>query len=421
MRCGGWGLDCDLDSLKLKISTPLLIDIGPLCKCGSDHVLDEMHKALSAPDDDGIWAPHESVFIRGLIEQATSKGIANLQSLKDELLHFLTRSRFGAQAPKPVIDGGMVRWSSNLVGAVHAYLDGLPTESWSAGDYTLLVDYLAQKYLPPEFAISESEWLIKRAAMMGKVQSLVATITPETAGAMLDLFADSKHLEAVARLAGLHQAVLDYGQAKCADYIVSLTDALRHKLKSTILDYEATRRMGGTPDNSSLQQALHDHFSDLNRDWRRIAVTEAGEMANQGFIAGVKPGEKVRRVEQYANACAFCKKWNGKTLTVVEPSKKDKDWDAEVWVGKTNIGRSASPYKRVGGALVKRQDSEMWKPAAGVFHPHCRGRWLALGEPAKADEFSLWLDGFLAEQLEAAKRAAGSGNTPARHSIEGSS
>jgi len=373
----------------------LLIDIAPLCECDTDHVLEGMHKSLSEPGSDDIWRPHESAYIRELIEMATRKGGDALASLKDELLHFLHRTRFGPPSPKPAVEGGMARWSTNLQGAAKAYLEGIPTDAWGASDYVLLVDYLAQKYLPESFAMQQADWLTKRASIMGKVQAMARDITPEAAAAMLTLWQNEKAMESALRMAGLRQAVLDYAAARCADHIVSLTDTLRHNLKRTLLEYEKRRLLGDKPDNSSLQQALLDHFGDLNRDWRRIALTEAGEMANQGFVATCKPGEKIKRIEQYANACAFCKKWDGKVLTVVSPDAKDKDCDAQVWEVKTNIGRSASPYKRVGGQLVKRDDSEMWKPSAGTFHPHCRGQWVRLGDVAKADEFSLWLDGFL--------------------------
>ena len=59
---------------------------------------------------------------------------------------------------------------------------------------------------------------------------------------------------------------------------------------------------------SSLETKLMDQFATLNRDWRRIAVTEAGEAQTAGYIASVPRGTKVKRVEQYKNACAFCRK-----------------------------------------------------------------------------------------------------------------
>jgi hypothetical protein len=378
----------------------LLIDIGAVPEgCCSEHAIEELHKALSMPSgDDDIFRPHESLFIRQLIEQATSKGISTLDSLKLELFSWLHASKHGAPAPKPVIPNGMIRWSAIERKAAKAYLEGLPKELWSADDYMLLVDYLADKYLPPDFAVQQADWLAKRALIMGRVQAAIMVITEQQAALLMAEFEKKGALEASLRRINFHDALQSFGEAKTADYIVTLTDSVRHKMKSAILDFELGRRLGVQMDNSSLEQKLRDNFAEHNRDWRRIALTEAGELANNAFIANVAPGQKVKRIEQYANACPFCKKWNGAVLTVIAPDAKDKDWDTQVWVGKNNIGRSASPYKRVGGELVKRDDAEMLKPSAGVFHPHCRGVWVALGSKATADEFTLWLDGFLAKQ-----------------------
>ncbi len=78
---------------------------------------------------------------------------------------------------------------------------------------------------------------------------------------------------------------------------------------------------------------------------------------------------------------------------VVSPAKEDKDGWSEVWVGKTNAGRSAAPRKRVGDELVERTESELWWPAAGTQHPNCRGTWMRLGEEPKGvdPKFREWL------------------------------
>jgi hypothetical protein len=150
----------------------------------------------------------------------------------------------------------------------------------------------------------------------------------------------------------------------------------------------------------SLQSSLLDEFGILNRDWRRVALTEAGRNANEGYIAALPPGSRVRRVEAYEGACSFCRAINGRVFTVVDPAKKDKDGATEVWVGKTNAGRSASPRKRVDGELVERTASELWWVAAGVQHPNCRGGWALLEDkPADvAPEFAQWMDDLLGDR-----------------------
>ena len=137
---------------------------------------------------------------------------------------------------------------------------------------------------------------------------------------------------------------------------------------------------------------MFDRFGEMNRDWRRIAITEAGENANQGLIASLPEGARVRRVEQYANACPFCRKIDGRVMTVVPDSSPEKDGDTMVWPGKTNIGRSAAPRKKTPEGLVDRLPSEMWWIAAGTQHPHCRGRWVVVQQdPVGDDPFDQWM------------------------------
>lgn len=153
----------------------------------------------------------------------------------------------------------------------------------------------------------------------------------------------------------------------------------------------------GDTSGRSLEGQLLDEFATLNRDWRRIAVTEAGECQTQGFIASCKPFTKVKRVEQYENACGFCKKIHGRVAEVVPADHPDKDGETQIWPGKTNIGRSASPKKRVGDTLVDREDHERFWLPAGLSHPHCRGRWVPVldVEPGDDPEFGKWLQDLL--------------------------
>ena len=81
----------------------------------------------------------------------------------------------------------------------------------------------------------------------------------------------------------------------------------------------------------------------------------------------------------------------------MDPAKERKDWDNEIWVGKSNVGRSASPRKRVGDAFVEREPEEMWTIPAGLAHPHCRGRWVPTIQDRPGDDaaFGDWMRGVL--------------------------
>jgi len=261
----------------------------------------------------------------------------------------------------------------------------------------MVVDYLVQRYFPQDVMLQEAEWLAVRSNIMGQVQARASSITfaQATALMMAAPFSIQSAETMFGSMAIPQKAAMEFGNARCCQYVTNVTETMRKNLKTSIIDWQEQKFLGVSDKDgrTSLQQKLLDDFGELNRDWRRIAVTEAGENANQGFIASCAPGDKVKRHERYVGACAYCTSVNGKVFDVVSPDTKEKNWDTQVWAGKNNIGRSSSPYKKTPTGLVKRLDSEMWKPAAGVFHPNCRGRWekLTKTNSGSTSQFDAWL------------------------------
>src|SRR5690606_7341970 len=103
--------------------------------------------------------------------------------------------------------------------------------------------------------------------------------------------------------------VLEIGNAKAAEYVTRFSDEGRARLRSVIMHHAEQQMLApsGVPGHA-LQTRLLDTFSSMNRDWQRVAVTEAGNNALMGFIASLEPGTKVRRVERYENACPACRR-----------------------------------------------------------------------------------------------------------------
>ncbi|WP_175787437.1 hypothetical protein [Burkholderia anthina] len=381
----------------------MLIDVGALsCDC-TDTVLDVLSKAVSGEDGDGpdIWRPHENPFVRSLIELFSSRGMLRIDKVRDELAAWLGGKRHlpqqGFIPPTPKPAGPWL--SDSELSLVRIYLENLPPASFMAEDWSLLVDYLVSRYMPAAAMQTEAEWLTVRSVFMGKVQAVLgshaADATPEladqimaalplTVSAAQEAFAPSRVI----------QSILEYGRARCADNVQAITEATRHRLKRVIMAHEEQRMLGAEPPKHTLQTTLFDEFATLNRDWRRIALTEVGENAGQGLIASLKPGSRVQRMEVYKGACPFCKKINGMVFTVVDPTAKDKDGVTQVWPGKTNIGRSGAARKRVGSELIPRTAAELWWVPAGTVHPHCRGTWHALADAHPDDDpkFATWLE-----------------------------
>jgi hypothetical protein len=201
-------------------------------------------------------------------------------------------------------------------------------------------------------------------------------------------------------LTPVERQILRVSRARAAENISNVTESARHRMKTIVIEHVQAQVLGMKQGQyTALRTRLFDEFGQLNRDFRRIAVTEAGECCNTGFIAAQRPGSRVKRLEAYRGACPFCKSINGKVLEVVEPTAPQKNGDDQVWVGKSNIGRSASPRMRQGGGLVERPDNERWWIAAGVQHPHCRGSWAPVADaPAEVSpEFVSFMDTLIAK------------------------
>lgn len=361
---------------------PLLFDLGCVCERHTDGALEYIFKASGEdPPSDDLWAPHPNPYVRRLLELMTERGLRRVEGLETELQRWLRGEEYREGAaldrpPRPA--GAMERWSAGEIGLTAAYLRALPPDQWTPDDYRLLIEFLAQRYLPAADLRAEADWAVSRANMMGRVEAALAT--PDINVNLADRLLASRELEEAARrYAGSREqrATIVFGRERCAEHVRGWSEAGKARLRGVIVDWQEATYLGDrTGAAHDLQTRLLDTFGMMNRDWRRIAVTEVTENANQGFISACGPGSRVRRVEKYRGACAFCRSINGLVFDVVDAATPRKDGATQIWVGKTNVGRSASPRKRVGGALVEREPDELWWVAAGVIHPHCRGSWV---------------------------------------------
>lgn len=376
---------------------PLLVDIGHLHGAACDCALDSLHKALS--DEDGlahdIWAEHESPFIRALVEKFTDRGLTKLSTVQAELQRWsLGHYHVPAVGAVPAPPGFMGRWSRDELDLVRIYLESIPPGQMSLDDWSMTIDYMVQRYLPADALNEEAEWLAVKSNLMGRVQSHLGDIDAGVAAALAEALPSTVAEAGVMfKFSDAAESILAYGKARACDSVQAISDSARHRIKRAVLDHEQQRLAGAQVSDSTLQSKLLEEFGTLNRDWRRVAVTEAGEMANQGVIASLPLGSDVRRMEMYRGACPFCRKLDGRIFRVTTASDPDKNGDRDVWPGKTNVGRSASPRKRVGDLLVEREGHERWWAAAGTQHPHCRGRWepVQATRPGDDPDFAAWL------------------------------
>jgi hypothetical protein len=290
--------------------------------------------------------------------------------------------------------GIMERWSPGELELVKLYLEHLPPAEWTLEDHMMMVDWLTQRYLPASDMQTEAEWLATRATLMGRVQASMDQVTaaqadqviaalPLTAQAAIDLFPFTKP----------QRAGLEYAVERAGENVREVANDVRRRMRQTIAQHVNAVHLGDAPLAASLETKLGDQFAQLNRDWRRIAVTETVEAQNQGYIASLPRGARVKRIEQYKGACKFCRNIDGRVMNVVDAGDVHKNGQTDIWPGKTNVGRSAALHKRLGGLLIEREPHELWWPAAGTQHPHCRGRWVpTIADQAGDDpQFGDWL------------------------------
>lgn len=378
---------------------PILIDIAALHECCTDHALESLSKALA--DEEGlahdIWAAHENPFIRDLVEKFSARGLTKLEHVKNELMRWMAGEYHVPKIVAPSLPAQYLgRWSQDELDLVRIYLENIPPGELSLDDWSMVIDYTVQRYLPVAELTEQAEWLAVKSNLMGRVQAHLGTVDATTAGVVAQaLPASIAEASKMFALSDVAESIMEYGRLRACESVQAVSEVTRHRLKRVILDHELKMLNGdeqATP--QSLEQKLFEEFDSLNRDWRRIAVTEAGEMANQGVILSLPADSKVRRIEMYRGACPFCRKLDGRIFRVTAASDPKKDGTTDVWAGKTNIGRSSAPNKRVGNMLVERMPFERWWAAAGVQHPHCRGRWEPMAVAVAGDdpEFAKWID-----------------------------
>jgi hypothetical protein len=160
------------------------------------------------------------------------------------------------------------------------------------------------------------------------------------------------------------QAALAWTRQRGLEYAQHLTEDARHALVASMID---SRMASESP--KGLERRLLDGFGQLNRDWRRIALTESAMAVQNAILGSVDPAEGWVAVWTAApNACPYCLAQHHRKFRVVAPNDPKRNGDTDLWVGKSNIGRSAHKYSTKLGRF--REKPEMWWPCVPC-HPNC--------------------------------------------------
>jgi len=211
------------------------------------------------------------------------------------------------------------------------------------------------------------EALTKQAIAAGKI---LQTMTPvDRIDTPLPVIQD----QVDAFLAGvgpdsLYNGILDYAEIHTGELIQDITSANRRRVMNKILE-----GYNNSWSTRELQSELFDSFSEINRDWRRIAETETATNFNNGYLIAeldtkAAPGDTVfMKGITAGGACGWCADHVDDTIVVLledapgagDQVEVDGKTYTAIWPGKNNFGR-------------KRRD---WWIASGSQHPHCRCTW----------------------------------------------
>lgn len=330
-------------------------------------------------EESGLFHPHPTNALLDAIEEASTKWVsAKLIAIKAEAdralgvyPELLTKAASEDMGPKcRQLERQLVSQEPGTL-PMNVYLEALDCWLW--------------RYLPPRQAEQQGAMMAIKQYLVGlsRYDEQTPGAPPRTVVENLPVTLD--RMQTRFRLTKFDQARIDVAQAVAARQIQAITARTRSAIQDVIVNAERRRMMHGGRAYAvaPLEQQLRDTFGELNRDWRRIAVSETAINASDAYLSRLPLGSKVKWLS-HPGACRYCESQKGKVFTVVDPSAPNKDPETEVWVGKQaeNIGRSISKRKRIEtGELVDREPDELVVPAIPA-HPICRCLWVPVTKGA---------------------------------------
>ena len=216
-----------------------------------------------------------------------------------------------------------------------------------------LVDGFTASLLPPTTVANQTAMWALRSALLNQITERVHRVT--TPGAWDQMF----HV-----LPPAQKQQIEWSRLRGGQFVTRMAEQAR----SQVLDALVSSQMNGG-NHHELSRVLLERLGTLNRDWRRIAITETGmAVANGQLQTALSTGGDWEAIWTAGpKACPFCRAQNGTVLQVVPADHPNLNGRTMVWPGKHNVGRSVHPTRRDG---TRRSPEEMWWPCIPA-HPNC--------------------------------------------------
>lgn len=187
--------------------------------------------------------------------------------------------------------------------------------------------------------------------------------------------------------------LLKLSLASAGNNLREISDHAKSQIKRVLIDSQVTK-MGPR----ELEKRLRETFKGIDRDWRKVTVTESASTAINGYLFTQGDGQQVV-VQSAADCCDWCREMlHGKIFTVLHKAPdpaNTKLWETALWPGKSNVGRSRHKKARGG---VSRSASQLWMPCCPL-HPSCRCRPVVFDSRHQ----EIGRDGYIVLKREAAK------------------
>lgn len=292
-----------------------------------------------------MWGDHPDPLHAWVENELYKVGLAFIRAFTGAILGRSNPVIAKADVPKPPGWGDVMKLFDSPAPAEEQM------STWSS-----LVDTFAKHLLPGQSIAEQSAVWALRSNLLHVIGQRVKAVT--TPGAW-DLYAHT--------LPPAGKGVLDWTKVRGAQFITNMKEAAKKEALSVLVE---NRLAGGN--HHDLSRALLEKMGRLNRDWRRIAITETAMAVANGQLATVADsGEWEAIWVAGPKACPSCRKMQNRAFRIVRPDFPNKDSETMTWPGLNNVGRSASPTRKDG---TKRTKEEMWQPCQPL-HPNCCCVW----------------------------------------------